>query len=342
MRLQPLLLILLAACSDYKLNSQPQPEAGGDGGDATGGDGETGELTDTSSGDDSGGGTSVPPDDEDVPEGRVDIVLLIDVAYFYDCYHADLAMRTGQLVDALFDSGADVAIAIASFDDYQVSGEWFAAWDGVPYVLQQQLTTDRSALATTAAGLELEWGGDGPGTGFEAIVQATGGKGFDQDCDNSFDSDTDIRPYKATGSDAFGGAVTGTQVTTTTGTGTTPGVGFRTDSSRVVVLITENALRDRSYGHEIPAPVCPGVATAADAGDAIKNIDAKFLGINAYEFQDIDTTPQEQLEDLATRTNSKIDYDGDGARDDLAVMYGDWDWPAIPAVVAAVWDLVGP
>ena len=70
-----------------------------------------------------------------------------------------------------------------------------------------------------------------------------------------------------------------------------------------------------------------------------RGVTAKFLGVNAYEFQDEDHLLQEQLVDLADSTGSKIDSDGDGARDDTAVLSGSWDWPATSVIVAAIWDL---
>lgn len=334
------LLLLLSACSDYDIqrkSEHPGPDTRPELQDSAG----SKESTPTTS--DSTPGTvtdDTPP--EDVPEGRIDVVLLIDVAYFYDCYHADLAQRSDELINALFDSGADVAVALATYDDYNVSGEWYARDGGLPYSLVQQLTTDRTPLLSAASTLKLEWGGDYQGSGYEAIRQAAGGGGYDQDCDQGYDASTDVRPFQSSASDAFSGHTTGSENTSVTGTGTTPGVGFRSGSTRIVILFSENALRDRDLGHDYPTGTCPSGAGRTEAIGALNHINAKFLGVNAYEFQDIDGTLQDQLENLAQQTGSFIDYDGDGAVDDLAVLYGDWDWPATHKVVDAVWDLVGP
>lgn len=354
-RLLPLLAI--AACSEYDLGTSPD-EPGGKGRpdtDAPVTDTDTTEDTDT----DTDSGTGVIPDSGapdsgipdsgtpdsgddtpvDVPDGKIDVVLIIDVAYVYDCYHADVAVHTDALVNALFDSGANVAVAIATFDDYQVSGQWFAASGGLPYALLQQLTTDRSRLLSAASALSLEWGGDGPGSGLEALVQATGGDGYDQDCDGRFDSATDVRPFNARASDAFGGGTTGSAVTTTPGTGTRPGVGFRDGSKRIVVLLAENTFRDQAESHDFPTGSCAASKTRTAAANSLTSVDAKFLGVNAYEFQDIDTALQEQLVDLARSTSSQIDADGDGAYDDVAVLSGSWDWPATEVVMGAIFDL---
>lgn len=342
-----MLPLALFACSDYDIQGdEKDPPAGrrDDTGDPATDTGDVADDTDSADGGDtvgdSGGGGETG--DPDAPSGKIDVVLLVDVAYFYDCYHADLALRTGELITTLFSSGADVAVAIATYDDYQVENEWFAAWDGLPYRLEQQLTTDTSRLQSAASGLELEWGGDGPGSGYEAIVQATAGLGYDQDCDHAYDSGTDVKPFEKDRGDAFSGNVNGTSDSSVPGTGTTPGVGFRTGSTRIVILFAENTLRDRGEGHEVPSGACPGVAGRSDAVSALRGANALFLGVNAYEFQDMDTALQEQLEDLASSTGSKIDADQDGARDDLAVLSGSWDWPSTSLLVDAIWDLASP
>lgn len=336
-------LALLWACTEYDLSKESRDRPGGrqDSGDdpVTDTDEDSGGDNEDSGGgtvDDSDGGDSGTPD---VPSGKIDVVLLVDVSYFYDCYHADLAVEGSALVTALLSSGADVAVAIATFDDYQVEGEWWAGWDGLPYSLEQQLTTDQSRLQSVTSRLELEWGGDGPGSAYEALVQATEGNGYDQDCDGSLDATTDIQPYRSSSTDAFGGGAGSARDGSTPGTGATAGVGFRDNSTRIVVLLTENAIRDRALGDSLPSGSCPSGAGKADAIAAINAAGAKFLGVNAYEFQDEDTNLQGQLEDLANGTSSRIDADSDGAEDDVAVLSGSWDWPETSVIVTAIWDL---
>ncbi len=344
-RLLPLLA--LAACSDYDLGKATDEPAERDRPDSDAPPVDTSAATDTAPpGDsgtvvvpDTGEDTDTDPPVVDVPDGKIDVVLIVDEAYVYDCYHADVATHTNDLVAALLDSGANVAIALASFDDYQVSGEWWAATGGLPYTLLQQLTTDRSLLLAAASGLSLEWGGDGPGTGLEALVQATSGEGYDQDCDGRFDATTDVRPFNARASDAFGGGVTGSAVSTTPGTGPRAGVGFRDGSKRVVVLLAENTFRDRAEGHGLPTGSCAASGMRTTAIDALVAAEASFLGVNAYEFQDIDPALQGQLEEIARSTGSRIDADHDGAIDDVAVLSGSWDWPATDVVKDAIFDL---
>ena len=329
--------ILGIACTDYDLQGGKTHEGRVD--DTDEHDPDTSSQEDTNpaeTGDSAGEETP-----GEVPDGKVDVVLLIDIAYWYDCYHADLPVVTNDLVNALFGSGADVAVAIATYDDYNVEGEWYNAFSGVPYLLVQQLTTDIPRLQSSTSGLELEWGGDGPGTGFEAVVQAATGLGYDQDCSGRFESNDDIRAFNATSGDAFGGRENGSASASVPGTGPNPGVGFRQDSKRVVLVFAENVIRDRDLGHGMPPNACPGAASSLDAAQAIRAADAKVLGVNVYEFQADDPQLQNQLLDFASATDSRIDADGDGAKDDPAVLSGSWDWPPTTTLVDAIWDLAG-
>lgn len=339
MRRVSLVAIVAFGCSDYEL-TQGTDKTGQQ--DSGGRDFNPRDDTDDTQLDDTDSGKVDNPDtgeqNGDVPAGKIDVALVIDIAYLYDCYRANLPVVTAALVDALFDSGADVAIGAVSYDDYFVDDEWYTAWEGYPYTMVQQLTTDRATAKASMNTLELEWGGDDQGDGHEALVQVASGLGFDQDCNGRYDNYYDIKPFKSSGADAFGGGAGGVYSAAVPGTGPNPGIGWRDGSKRVVVLVIENDIRDSSWGDEMPRG-CPGAATRGDAVAALKAADIEFLGINAYEYQSEDSRPQDQLESLATSMGSKIDADGDGSRDDLAVLGGSWDWPATPKIVSAIWDL---
>lgn len=334
------LLVLVVGCSDYNLDGAPDHAGEKPPLEETTTGPSTDSATTSTDTEDSATGT-VPSVDTAAPEGKIDVVLLIDEAYFYDCYHADLPRRSTELIDLLLGSGADVAIAVATFDDYQVTDAWYAGDNGLPYALTQQLTTDAGRLHNAASGLSLAWGGDWQGSGYEAIAQAARGRGFDQDCNGRYDAATDVKPFTASASDAFGGAAADSSDSSVPGTGTIQGVGFRTDSARVIVVFAENGFRSAALGHPMPTGTCPGPASASSAASEMDAAKAKFLGVNSYEFQDIDPTLQGQLEELATLTDSRYDANGDGNPDELAVLAGSWDWPDANRVVAAIWDLAG-
>ncbi len=329
-------LLLLLSCSDYKLSGGNDNPPGGDGGRPDGGAAEDG-----------GGGDSgwLPPTEETGDGGgetlKIDVLVIVDVAYSYDCYHPDVDLRVRQLAEELWATGHDVAMAVATYDDYAMSGKWWARTGGKPYTLVQQMTTNKARVESTAAGLAMEWGGDGPGSAYEAIVQGLKGQGYDQDCSGSYDSTYDVKPYEATSRDAFGGRVTGVRDSGVPGTGDKAGVGFRDGAQRVVILHVDNSIRDRSYGDDLPTGACLGVASASDAASAITGADAHFIGINAYEFQDEDGTPQAQLRALAASVGALWDADGDGIKSDLAVQSGSWDWPEAHQTVEIILQMVG-
>ena len=324
-------------CSDYELSQGTDKATPVDSGDPE--HNPRADTSDTTVDDNDSGATQIPDDEDDeVPGGKIDVVLVVDIAYLYDCYHADLPQQTTALIDALFDSGADVAIGAVKYDDYYVDDEWYTAWEGYPYQLVQQLTTDRSTAKASVGTLELEWGGDDPGDGHEALLQVATGLGYDQDCDRKYDDHYDIKPFASSSSDAFGGGAGSLQQSGVPGSGTLAGIGWRAGSKRVAVLVIENDIRDQTLGDEMPGG-CPGAASKGDAVNAMQSMDIEFLGINAYEFQNEDPRPQQQLEALATSMGSHIDADNDGARDDLAVLGGSWDWPATAKIVSAIWDL---
>lgn len=332
----------LAACSEYDLQgNQDDPRPGRrDPPDASP---DTAVADDTSTPPDSGE-VVIPDDTGTPPSGQFDIVMLLDIAYIYDCYHADIALRGQEFVEGMFATGADVAFAVGTYDDYVLDDVWggSTADGGNPYELEQQLTTDKSAILSVIGAQVLRYGGDYPGSGLEAIKQAVKGRGYDQDCDGKFDARYDIRPYEKDSSDAFGGRESGVKDGTTPGTGNLGGVGFRKGSRRVVMLFAENALRDKTNGHEIPSGACPGVAGRNDTATAVTDAGAKLLGIDTYEFWEIDTTLEDQLNALSDLTGSRIDANGDGVKNERAVMTGSWDWPPNDALMKATWDLLQP
>jgi len=105
------------------------------------------------------------------------------------------------------------------------------------------------------------------------------------------------------------------------------------------MLAADNHIRDVAMGDPLPEGACHGAASFEDATSAIRAIGAKTLGINVYEYWASDDTLLGQLNELAEATGSYIDKDDNGSKDDLAVLFGSWNWPAIEDVVDALWDL---
>ena len=267
----------------------------------------------------------------------VDIFLLVDTAYSYSCYHPRIPDFLEQLVEHLLLVYDDLALGFGVYDDYRQAG-WAAA-DGVPYKMVHQISTDGDSILEEAAHHNMSYGGDAAGSGWEALYQAATGIGYDHNCDTTFDSTSDIKPFLAEETDAFGGECGQSFDEEVEGTGKRKGVGFRPGSLPVFMIAADNHIRDEAQGDPLPEGACHGAATFDDAVSSIRGLRAKSLGINVYEYWSTDDTLLDQLTELAVATGSYIDKDDNGSKDDPAVLFGSWNWPPIEDVVDALWDL---
>jgi len=267
----------------------------------------------------------------------VDIFLLVDTAYSYSCYHPRIPDFLEELVNHLLLVYDDLALGFGIYDDYQVPG--WAAGSGVPYKMVHQISTDGDSILEEASEHNMLYGGDAAGSGWEALHQAASGVGYDHNCNGDFESTWDIKPFIAEESDAFSGECGQSYDSEVQGTGKGKGVGFRAGSLPVFMLAADNHIRDEAMGDPLPEDACHGAATFDDAVSSVRNLDAKVLGINVYEYWSTDDTLLGQLNELAEATGSYIDKDDNGSKDDPAVLFGSWNWPPIEDVVDALWDL---
>ncbi len=273
-----------------------------------------------------------------VDTNRIDIYVLLDTSYSYSCYHPNLPSFIESLVDAVFAAYDDVTVGFGIYDDYNYESNW-AASGGVPYLMVHQLSTDQTSVKSAATEHQMVYGGDSYGSAYEALYQTVTGMGWDQQCDALFATSTDIQPFKADAADPFSGTCPGTYDENVEGTGDIDGVGWRTASERVVIVTADNIIRDEDRGHDMPSGCCFAAADFDRAINATNDLGAHTLGVNVYEYQTYDGVLQQQLEEMAVGTNSYIDSDGDGEKDDPAVLYGSWNWPPIEEVIEALWDL---
>jgi Putative metal-binding motif len=229
------------------------------------------------------------------------------------------ASMTGTL-DSLSASDIDTALAgtvsalkigFATFDDYAYSSYGGEGTD-LPYTLVHGMSDDVTSVEASIRGTSAHHGADGPESGMEGLYQALTGDGYDQDCDASFDSTTDVPPFLADAADPFGGTGGEAYDSAVSGIGSLGGLGFTGAGLPVVVLITDNYLRDPSAGYGTPGG-CPLDASAADVETAATSLGAFIVGIANG------TYPVAQLKSLATATGSLIDDDGDGVGETPAV-----------------------
>ncbi len=277
------------------------------------------------------------PDPETPVDGdKVDVYLLLDVAYNYSCYHPELDRFIDDIIDELYAHFGDVAVGFGVYDDYNYDG-W--ATVGKAYEMRHAVSTDHDSVKEAAHRLQMEYGGTDEGSTYEAIYQAVWGAGFDQDCDGSYDGATDVRPWTARADDAFQGREAGLDAEFPA-EGERRGVGWREGATHIVIYSVDNIIRDTTYGARVPESACGEPASAGLVAEALAVTDTRLLGINVYEWQASDPRPTQQMENLAMATGSYIDANDDGVYDEPAVLADGWNWPAMPVVVAAIEDLM--
>ena len=268
---------------------------------------------------------------------QLDVFILIDTAYSYSCYRPNLPTAMSNLAREIYAHFDNVAVGFGTFDDYAA----YASATGTPFTLVHQVSTDETSVVASATGLSsMVYGGDAEGSVYEALYQVATGTGFDEDCDGSIAS-TDVAPFRAKSSDAFGGGAAGTYDASVKGTGTKGGVGWRDNSGRAIILGTDNLLRNPDDGDAVPSDTCFDAAGSVSASAELAKLDAKVLSVSFYEWYATDPTVDEELTALAQSTDSYIDADGDGAIDDEALITGSWDWPATSVLIEGLEDLLG-
>lgn len=243
--------------------------------------------------------------------GVLDVAVLLDTTCSMSNAINSLSFRNMSSEVASIES--DLAVGYATYDDYYY-GSYGTSVDQ-PFQLRQQLTQDWTDLSDAHRLVSLHSGSDGPESTFEALYQAITGAGYDQDCDASFDSSTDVKPFLASSSDPFGG-LGGSAGDSSTALGTEGGFGFRSRANRLIVYITDNYLRDPDSGYGSPGG-CP-----LDAGSGEVHAYTSADGWWFYGISTGGSIPITQMNALADATGSHADLDGDG---DTERMVETWD-----------------
>lgn len=229
------------------------------------------------------------------------------------------AMQTefAQIVTDLATALPDAQYAVSGHDDYAY-GSFGSPGIDKPYYLKQQITSDLTAVQNGFNAMTTHSGADGPESGMAAIHMAASGMGYDQDCNGTYDASTDVYPFLADATnpdlDPFGG--TGGQYydASTVDGGTNGGMGFRDYALPVIVLATDNYMRDPDAGYGVPGG-CPLDSTKADTVAAFLDIGARFVGVAVNG-----TLPYPQMIEISNETDSLADLDGDGVADEQVVQ----------------------
>ena len=252
---------------------------------------------------------------------RTDVVLVMDTTCSMSGLAVELQDGFSDLVDGLAETMPDVAFGFATFDDYAYGSYGSSSGKDLPFYLRAQVTTDSDVVMDAIDDIEIHSGSDGPEAGHEALYQALMGRGYDQDCDGTYDESTDVLPFIESSDDAFDGSEVGNYDPDYEGTGKLGGMGFREGALPILVLLTDNYLRDpdgsSSYYRGTPGG-CPLDAGSDDVIEAATELGAFLVGVSVNG-----SLPSSQLEDLADETGS-VNEDGDtvviewSSRDDLA------------------------
>ena len=264
---------------------------------------------------------------------QVDVAFVVDTTGSMGSTVSAVSTEFSNIVSELAAVIPDAQYGSATFDDYAYGGYGYTSSGDKPFILRKQMTSDVGAIQSTLLSTPLHFGGDGPESGMEAVYQAASGAGYDQNCNGSYDSGTDVPPFMASGSDPFSGAVEGYSAGSPGG-GTIGGFGFRDFALPIIFYVTDNQMRDPEAGYGTPGG-CPDDAGKSDVIAAVNDIGARLIGMGVYG------ASSGQMNELADGTSSYADTDGDGAVDDRLVFSWSSSSSAFRStIVNAIQDLV--
>ncbi len=255
-----------------------------------------------------------------------DVVILLDTTESMEPTLEALVAEFGNLVSELDQAIPNLAFGYATFDDYNYDTDQHGTLGSgldKPFELRQQVTTDSSLVQAALEDTRNHFGEDWPESTMEALYQGIAGRGYDQDCDGVYYGLQDVLPFLASKDDPFGGTAGQSCDASTPGGGQRGGFGFRDTAWAFFVYATDAELRDpevrekdKWYEQVYPSPHgCPFDACATDVVDALADLGGSLIGISVAGDSAV-----AQMEDLAERTGSYADTDGDGETDDPLVF----------------------
>ena len=246
-----------------------------------------------------------------------DIAFLIDTTGSMSGTANAMASEFGTIVTALTTVIPDAQYAVATFDDYAYGGYGSSGSGDKPFILRAQVTNDTSGITSLlSGGICCHGGSDGPESSMEALYQGLVGDGYDQNCNGSYDTSTDVPPFIAYSGDAFSGGTSGTYSSSSSGGGTNGGFGYRDYALPVLVYATDYDLRDPDAGYGTPGG-CPLDAGSSDVLAAASDLGAYVIGVHVNNYTQ---TPYTQMQALAAAGGWVADTDGDGLADDNLVF----------------------
>jgi hypothetical protein len=205
-----------------------------------------------------------------------DVAFLLDTTGSMSGLVNTMGSEFSTIVSQLSATLPDAQYGAATYDDYVYSS--YGSSGDKPFILIQQVTSDTALVSSRLKSLPLHYGGDTPESGMEALYQGLSGMGFDQDCDNVYDSNTDVKPFIASGSDAFSGG--GRLVVQRFERGRRQHRRLRLPRLRLADprVRHRRALRDPDTGYGVP-PACSNPAGSSEVVASALDTGAYLIGI---------------------------------------------------------------
>ncbi len=277
---------------------------------------------------------SVPPGDDASIEldftaeyKMADVAFVLDTTCSMSSFANQVAASFAGIAAEVSARIPDVTFGAATFDDYNYSSgsvDMGAAPD-LPWILRQQQTSNIGLVNAALGSVSIHNGSDLPESSFEALYQAAAGTGFDQNCDNTYNSSTDVLPFIAFPGDAFGGVAGEVYDPTLEGTGEIGGMGFREDVLPIIIFATDADMRDPDAGYPVPGSgSCnPGAAGFSTATAALNAIGAKTIGVVVRSGGG--DGPTAQMEAVAAATGTMADFDDNGIDEPAVISWNSGD-----------------
>lgn len=240
---------------------------------------------------------------------KLDVFFLLDTTASMDRVFTSLAGALQTITSQLSSSGVDVDFGLGEFRDFtfapQGDGEPLFVPDSLsmandaagrqyPYRLIEQIGASALSIASEVRGLDAEGGGDSIESGLEALYQVATAEGF-SDSSGIGVADVDYTP-----------AMIRARPT-----------GWRSDASKVVIVATDNPMRDPKSNDWAP----DGAHGLSDVLGAYRQLDARVVGLMIDSPLSTNNSALfEQLTTLARGTGAIGDVDQDGVATDPLVF----------------------
>jgi hypothetical protein len=241
-----------------------------------------------------------------------DIAFLVDTTCSMSGTLTTMQTQYLSLVTTLSAEIPDAQYGFATYDDYPFGGFGSPGIDQA-FLLRQQITDDTARVQAAISSASIHSGADGPESSIEALYQGITGHGYDLNCNGTYESSTDVKPFLASGGDPFRGTGGQSYDASSSGGGLLGGFGFREYALPVLIYATDNFLRDPDTGYGVPNG-CPLDAGSSDVVAELTGLGGYIIGIGT------NGTPIPQMNALGAATGSFADTDGDGAVDDVLVF----------------------